>query len=378
MSQVVRFLERAHKSLEILHEKSNPKSSKTSSASSRVPRSRSVHAVEGNSISPSRASIPGPANSFARAKSVTQISGVAPSVTTGTPSGGINSLAGNRDSTSSVWSVLRRTEGSSVGLQSRDETVVVYRRRPKQSENDPDEVPADRLSQEAFRLLRTVQSLLATREPDLARVSEPEDCRLSGSPPPLPNFAATCNSVTGIAASTTTTTTTTTTGNEKSENVNCLLPGARRSLDATSIHSSGSSSKTTETTEEDEPGLLDREFPPALQSSTPNRKSNKNSSSEPEPRFKPKPPASVSSAEDESGFSSMSSFQDVGLPPAPSPVKGCHTEIGLPDVPAPKVRHRRWSSTPAAEIQALLNARAHNSSFANPNPPSEALKVLWV
>lgn len=32
-----------------------------------------------------------------------------------------------------------------------------------------DEVPLEKLSQEAFRLFRTVQSLLGTREPDLAQ-----------------------------------------------------------------------------------------------------------------------------------------------------------------------------------------------------------------
>lgn len=48
------------------------------------------------------------------------------------------------------------------------------RRRPRPSQSDLEEVPPEKLSQEAFRLLRTVQSLLNTREPDLAH-------RLSGS-----------------------------------------------------------------------------------------------------------------------------------------------------------------------------------------------------
>lgn len=51
---------------------------------------------------------------------------------------------------------------------------LFHRRRPRPSQSDLEEVPPEKLSQEAFRLLRTVQSLLNTREPDLAH-------RLSGS-----------------------------------------------------------------------------------------------------------------------------------------------------------------------------------------------------
>lgn len=89
-------------------------------------------------------------------------------------------------------------------------------------------------------------------------------------------------------------------------------------------------------------------------------------------------PTSVSSAEDESGFSSMNSFHDVGLPQAPiTPVKqtGCHTEIGLPDIPLDRVNHRRWSSTPA-EIQAMFR-RYKNTYLSNPSSTAETLSV-WV
>ncbi|XP_012267126.2 uncharacterized protein LOC105692477 [Athalia rosae] len=383
MGQVVRFLERAHKGLDILHEKSNPKSTKTL----RVPRSRSVHAVDASS--PSRAADPTSAN-FARAKSVTQISPTSNPI---------------RDSTS-VWSVLRRNDnGTPLGTpprpdprelnDNRNQTHdgVVYRRRPKQSENNPDEVPPERLAQEAFRLMRTVQSLLATREPDLVRASEGEE---NGSPSPscdhemsLPtNFAnstslhdssfSACSSSDRASSRTDHDTSFNFRKVSSESNGSCLMPGVRRSLDATSLHSG--SSKTTETTEEEDPGprslltgVLEREFS-GTPSSTPIRRKKP---SEPDvPIFKPKPTASVSSAEDESGFSSMSSFQDVGLPAAPSPIKGCHTEVGLPEVPINKVRHRRWSSTPA-EMQALLNGR-HNASFAGAKTTSEALKVLWV
>lgn len=374
MGQVVRFLERAHKSLDIMHEKSNPKSTK----SPRVPRSRSVHAVDGSS--PNRVSSQS-SSSFSRAKSVTQISPTSNPI---------------RDS-GSVWSVLRRTETPPPRPepQSLNQTHdgVVYRRRPKQSENNPDEVPPERLSQEAFRLMRTVQSLLSTREPDLVRVSEADD---NASPSPCdhemalpPNFANSTilhdSSFSGCSSSDR--------GSSRTDHDTaynnfrkpgdssgvCLLPGARRSLDATSLHSGSSKTTTSETTEEEDAAprsliaVLERDFS-STPSSTPNRR--KKPLTEPEIRFKPKPTASVSSAEDESGFSSMSSFQDVGLPAVPSPIKGCHTEVGLPEVPLSKVRHRRWSSTPA-EIQALLNAR-HNASFTTAKTTSDALKVLWV
>ncbi|XP_046492226.1 uncharacterized protein [Neodiprion pinetum] len=371
MAQVVRFLERAHKSLDILHEKSNPKNGKAS----RVPRSRSVHGVDESSVSRGSHQSSASCASFARAKSVTQIS-----PTSGT----------NRDSTS-VWSVLRRTETPPPGLQQPRPEVqphegVVYRRRPTSSENNPDEVPPERLSQEAFRLMRTAQSLLATREPDLVRVSEvdnrraPSPCNIDG-PLPLQSFTNStplCDSLLSSSDRANSRCDNDATFSRRAEpgTAGCLLPGARRSLDAASLHSA--SSKTTETTEEEDggprsllAGALEREFV-VKSSSTPNRRPKKPT----EVGLKTKPcTASVSSAEDESGFSSMSSFQDVGLPPAPSLVKGYHTEVGLPDVPV-KVRHRRWSSTPA-EMQALFNGR-YNASFTAAKTGSEALKVLWV
>ncbi|XP_046751269.1 uncharacterized protein LOC124414285 [Diprion similis] len=371
MAQVVRFLERAHKSLDILHEKSNPKNGKAS----RVPRSRSVHGVDESSVSRSSHHSSVSSASFARAKSVTQIS-----PTSGT----------SRDSTS-IWSVLRRTETPPPGPQQPLPEVqhhegVVYRRRPKSSESNPDEVPPERLSQEAFRLMRTAQSLLVTREPDLVRVNEvdnrsvPSPCNVD-APLPLQSFANSTPLHDSLLSSSDR-------ASSRSHNdaafsrraepsaAGCLLPGARRSLDAASLHSG--SSKTTETTEEEDggprsllAGALEREFA-VKSSSTPNRRPKKPA----EAGFKPKPcTASVSSAEDESGFSSMSSFQDVGLPPASSLVKGCHTEVGLPDVPV-KVRHRRWSSTPA-EMQALINGR-YNASFTAAKTGSDTLKVLWV
>lgn len=47
-------------------------------------------------------------------------------------------------------------------------------RKHKKEDSSPEEIPPDKLAQEAFRLFRTAQSLLNTREPDLARIETPE------------------------------------------------------------------------------------------------------------------------------------------------------------------------------------------------------------
>lgn len=47
-------------------------------------------------------------------------------------------------------------------------------RKHKKESNSSEEIPPEKLAQEAFRLLRTAQSLLNTREPDLAQIETPE------------------------------------------------------------------------------------------------------------------------------------------------------------------------------------------------------------
>lgn len=428
MEQVARFLDRAHKSLDILHEKNNPKDK----SGARVPRSRSVHTVHAvhADSSPSRGTLTSSSSSsngssrFTRAKSVNQISA-------GT---------GFREFT---WSVLRRNDPAHC-TPPRDKSHqdnlnkthegVLYR-RPKQMELDPDDVPPEKLSQEAFRLMRTVQSLLAMREPDLARMSPVDDG--AASPSPVGNHHhhhlhhghqdtlltlqndsfvnsnslqeenyGRCsggsdrgNESSGTEMDNTRVVSScylksSSSSNEVNRNLQNLLPGVRRSLDATSLNSG--SSKTTE--EEDPIAISNRENggcriePRELvasftsggtSTSTPNKRTKR---TEKKPNgdvnltarsTRSKIATSVSSAEDESGFSSMSSsFQEVGLPPTLpiSPIKGCHTEVGLPEIPLEKVAHRRWSSTPA-EIQALL--KRHSATFSTSQTNTESLSV-WV
>ncbi|XP_029052743.1 uncharacterized protein LOC114880656 [Osmia bicornis bicornis] len=402
MEQVMRFLDRARKSLDILHEKSNHKEK---NSSGRVPRSRSVHAVHADA-SPNRVASASSTSSsdssrFTRAKSVTQIS---PCTT------------GYREFT---WSMLRRNDpahctpprNKSQDMNKTHEGVVY--RRPKQAELDPNDIPPEKLSQEAFRLMRTVQSLLAMKEPDLVRISSMENNESSPSPidhhrhnnhhneVSLSQSNSFVNSTSLQDASGYKRHSVCDRGNESSStdndsrtcflksssnsvevdrNLQNLLPGVRRSIDATSLNSGSS-----KTTEEDDGLPRNASFNVSMPehdgifmctpTSTPIRRTRKVEKKKKEKCSKSKPAASVSSVEDESGFSSMSSFQEIGLPGALpiSPIRGCHTEVGLPEVPLEKARHRRWSSTPI-EIQALFKQR---NSFTTSQTTTESLSV-WV
>ncbi|XP_066600322.1 uncharacterized protein [Prorops nasuta] len=377
MEQVVRFLDRAQKSLDILHKKSSGKT-KSPSGSSKVPRSKSVHTVhvEGTGSKSASPLTYSSSNSskFTRAKSVAQIS---------------PNASGLREFT---WSVLKRNDPThctpprgKAQLDAKKSLDIPLYPKPKSAEVDPDEVAPEKLSQEAFRLMRTVQSLLSMREPDLARVSPIDESE--SSPSPIDHHESLSLQNDSFANSTTldagSTGSSSDRGNETGSSIDGgsrssfskssssavetvrnlphLLPGARRSLDATSLNSG--SSKTTE--EDDAPLLAHRNGPTVrhdplngISASTPTRKFKKDEKKDTK-ILRSKPSNSTSSAEDESGFSSMSSFQEIGLPGFPfSPIKGCHTEVGLPNVTLNKARHRRWSATPA-EIHSLF--KKHNT-----------------
>lgn len=238
------------------------------------------------------------------------------------------------------------------------------------------------------RLLRLVDSLLATREPDLARVTPVEDNGPSPSPTERHHYHDVSASLqsgnfvnstalqeashvvaergddSGIAQSDPGSSCFAKTS-EMNASLQASLPRTRRSPDAASWNSSSSSN--SKTTEEEDASVLAAPSPKQLEKK--------------EPSCKAKSPVSVSSAESESGFSSISSFQEVGLPSTSSirPIKGCHTEVGLPEVPLDKTRHRRWTSTPA-ELQALykLLYSQHRGSFGGSQATSESVSVCWV
>lgn len=71
--------------------------------------------------------------------------------------------------------------------------------------------------------------------------------------------------------------------------------------------------------------------------------------------------------EDESGFSSMSSFQDVNI----LPEMKTYPKLGLPIMNCEEPRHRRWASTP---VDKMYDSNV-SINFCNSN---EILPVLWV
>ncbi|KDR12343.1 hypothetical protein L798_13404 [Zootermopsis nevadensis] len=388
MEQVVRFLERAYKNLDLIKNKMDPGGSSNKSDPSRVPRSRSVHTVD---VSPSRECPKYETQPhFPRAKSIAQIE-ASPNYST------------FRDFT---W------------------------RRPRQTRSDPDEVPPDKLSQEAFRLLRTIQSLLNTREPDLVQRLCPEleremvlDHDSSDSHCSSPSLA-----IPGPGNKNLHTVVFQSRSKQKPEPVS-LSTGScssllRQSLDASSLRSINYNTNNSSLTSGLESAFAGRfrTTPPSYTSSL-GRPQKCKAHSPPvlelgyEPRdtinsSPPVPQLSVSSTEDESGFSSMNSFQEVGLPlinPSKTPAyskqsssynethyqsktqnstsqpagycgSGC-LDLGLPVVDIPSISsdrngttpmHRRCSSSPAETISQ--NSK-NNASF---HGAGEMLRVLWV
>ena len=180
-----------------------------------------------------------------------------------------------------------------------------------------------------------------------------------------------------------------------------MLPRSRRSLDASSLHSHSTSSKTSTQEEEeartsstrssaassrDDTNKIEKSIKKEMTSKTstparpPAKKTEKKHSSTARWLFsKMLPATSPSSAEEESGFSSLNSFHEVGLPhpfSTPlSPIKGCHTEIGLPQIPHDSIPHRRWSSTPAEMKSMFQRHNNHYNQIGKANP--ESLSV-WV
>ncbi|XP_067014594.2 uncharacterized protein [Anabrus simplex] len=365
MEEVVKFLERAHKNLDILQQSMSPgtlPSENSVSQHCRVPRSRSVHTVD---VSPSRGS---PRSDsvlhFPRAKSIAQIE-ASPNYST------------FRDFT---W------------------------RRPRKSHSDNDGVPPEKLSQEAFRLLRIVQSLLNTREPDLAhRLSS--NCSETGSTVSnsllVPHSGCQRNSGTSTIFDL---------PDEKgsvnelpflfnrklsvhdhnpSPLLSCSSPVQssygilHESLDTSSIHSSPfkpplpldyNNTALTSGLESDFAGSGSKSrSSPSQNQDRSDKDSETNGYSSSSGMNKQQ------LSEDESGFSSMSSFQEVGLPLV-SPSSGCYQEVGLPlvdhrsspDSPLPGANHRRWNSSP---VDTQTPYPRHNRSFCL---PGETLQVLWV
>ncbi|KAK3921190.1 tRNA-2-methylthio-N(6)-dimethylallyladenosine synthase [Frankliniella fusca] len=414
MEQVVRFLERAHRNLKLASGAGAGAGPRPKTPNGRVPRSRSVHTVD---VCPGRASPRDSLPDFQRAKSITQIEDS-------------QSYSAFRDFT---W------------------------RRPRPSQSDLEEVPPEKLSQEAFRLLRTVQSLLNTREPDLAhRLSGSGSGSASGSGDSEARSEPRSERSSVVSLdhpddSSQTSPTPTANGSVKDgagphgDRLVADVAGAlRRKLNIRNSQvvscasynrlrefasESNSNSSTAEDCDFDTgPASLLSGLESAFSGShhghghhhrleEARQALRKEEAERDRDRLlhrnhhaPPTPQPSLSSAEDESGFSSMGSFQEVGLPllsstqlngtsdpPAlaasttwhnvstassscrtsasPARSHGSFHEVGLP-VPVSASRqhhgkppvpiHRRWSSNP---VEAIARSAYKGT---------EALRVLWV
>ncbi|XP_072400017.1 uncharacterized protein [Diabrotica undecimpunctata] len=244
MKQVVTYLEKAHHSLELLGSRINRRNS--------VHRSRSEHQME----------------------------------------------------------VSRISDNSTLltGVHNQSKTIDEHKlkdlqwKQSKPEEPSPDEIPPDKLAQEAFRLLRTAQSLLNTREPDLVQIStcEPsndieflEQLAKEFPPPEIKAQRATSFSLSPKLIMPEVETKISTAFNRK---LSLQLSDVRRTTRTVrNVDSARGSVADSDTELGNDGGIF----------------SNQKSKSE-----KSNSPAngSISSVEDESGFSSMNSFQEVGLP----------------------------------------------------------------
>lgn len=390
MRQMFNFLERARKSLDIIHERTTGKNK----SSSRHNRSMSVYADTSTIIS---SSIPN--SKFTRAKSITQISST-------------NGYLGFRDFT---WSVLRRND-SSNGTSPRNNKQqdnnnkstrknefnnshdgVVYRRannnEPSEEENDEDHVPPDKLSQDAFRLMRTIESLLATRELDLATISS--------SP-----FSSTLSSASSTSSACSTSSSSIIDKDSNNNNNKKTLSTILRYQDKDSRRISSLSTingsfiddeysfkqldDTFIESDENKKFNNDDNCVKIGQGGLKNLYSGSTTVSSPSMRLQVNKTATIKddelrdkpalSADDESGFSSMSSFQDVGIPVSTLlPINGgLHTEVGLPEVPLDKNIHRRWASSPI-DLQSKL--KNYKNGFINNNNNNRAKveqQSVWV
>ncbi|KYB28314.1 uncharacterized protein LOC103312472 [Tribolium castaneum] len=298
MKQVVSFLEKAHRNLELLGHRLNSKQT--------VPRSKSEHQI----------------------------------------------VAGQSDT-------LNSNDDYSMF---RDFTW----RRPKKPETSSEEIPPEKLSQEAFRLLRTAQSLLNTQEPKLSN-DTPDDLEFLAqlakefpqTPDPKPQRTTSFSLSPKLLVP---------------ERETRIATAFNRKLSLQLNETRRNSFKYSPRNSVIETPLLSstlNDFKEHIILNNDKLKSEKSNS----------PPAgSISSVEDESGFSSMNSFQDVGLPVVGDEVTAknvllrsmLHNNVEVSDKNGnieddvklwqkPDVAHKRWSSTPV-----------------NCSGTKQSLNVLWV
>jgi hypothetical protein len=184
------------------------------------------------------------------------------------------------------------------------------------------QVNAEKLSKEAFRLLRTVQNFLCTHEPILAKINVVHN-----------DLLFECNNI-----------------EEKSEN-NFLF-------DHASNGDNSEKSKSDKTTDDESISADETRTDESNQS----------------PAFSAKCPLKIlkrfSATEDESGFSSMNSFHEVGLPfPPPPPATHAHAILNQNS----SKNGRKYES----EKDGVLTKHAANLQLFE-NDENMQCRVLWV
>ncbi|CRL01660.1 CLUMA_CG014882, isoform A [Clunio marinus] len=224
----------------------------------------------------------------------------------------------------------------------------------KQWNKNEREFDAEKLSKEAFRLSRTVQNFLNTHEPILTQTESATETN---------SFERT------------------TSDHQRNDFLFGFDRESHSSLRSTDEYSVHSSSNSSNSKEEEDPAIL------------PNTSSKKLNSILTKSATKSKRFSTCHQTEDESGFSSMNSFHEIGLP-LHSTMLSLNTsilstsanesasdtltfkkdelkdDIGLPMSPATKLpnNHRKYDSAPITQISKMKILENDENS----------MKVLWV
>lgn len=237
-----------------------------------------------------------------------------------------------------------------------------------------EETSPEKLSQEAFRLLRTAQSLLNTREPDLAHISaekgEDDDFieQLAKEFPPLEVSHQKATSLFLSPKLLTPEKDIKQAFNRKfSLPLNCSEL-RRSSLLRETLKLPKSSDSIRDSITESDNGILPPMYGEVCRTE----------------KYTSPPIGSISSAEDESGFSSMNSFQEIGLPivnteevtvkatPVLHAVTSNSEQIRIPST------NLKISDDIKLWQKPLTYHQRRNSSPLEAPKQKSTLKVLWV
>lgn len=249
-----------------------------------------------------------------------------------------------------------------------------FRRRPKKQEYSLDEIPPEKLSQEAFRLLRTAKSLLNTEEPDITNQTNEIQTNCENDVEFMVKLAKEFPRIKETS--------------QRTSISYSMCPKLIKPEECKISMAIKRNIPLQNNEDIDDNISLDN----CLMSSTAiNEKLVENTFKDVKIRekiIKSSPPSSnAGSTEDESGFSSMNSYQEIGIP-----LNGYddskHKEISIKKIHRKNVKnvddvddddvqsiddiklwqkpnypfHRRWSSTPVDVVV----------------PTDQTIKVLWV